>query len=142
MSASTNYYLEPLNPNVIDYGTFSSNNTVYTHLGCVLLRCLLGGLIILSQSYGSKKIKSTWIVLCIIVVIIFTSKYITYSVLNRVVWKTYLRTIIAYSIAGTCLYVNRYDHAGLIIIVDALMGLQSRHMAFIASDISAMDTKK
>jgi hypothetical protein len=142
MSADTNYWLEPLDPNVIDYGTLSSNHNVYTHLGCVVLRCIIGGLIIFSQSYGNKKIKSMWIVLCAIVVIIFTSKYIAFSASNKVVWKTYLRTIITYSIAGACIYVNKYDHAGLLVIVDALMGLQSRHMAFIASNICAMNTKK
>jgi hypothetical protein len=59
-----------------------------------------------------------------------------------VVWKVYLRTIIIYAIVGISIYHDKYNQAGLLVMVDAVMGLQSRHMAFIASHIAEMNQKK
>ena len=47
------------------------------------------------------------------------------------VWKVYLRTVLFYAIVFFLVtkYENKYNNvAGTLIIVDALMGLQSRHM--------------
>lgn len=140
MSSDTNYWAEPLHPSVVDYGNIVPNHNVYTHLGCVLLRCSLGLGIIWSQYDGNTARKRVLIVLCVLVVIVFGTKHIVYTSLDKVVWKSYLRTVLAYSIAIICLHTNRYDHAGLLIISDALMGLQSRHTAFVASHI--MSQKK
>lgn len=142
MNTDTKYWLEPLNSNVIDYGTVYTDHNVYTHLGCVLLRCVLGALIILTPSIGIQKFKKIWLVLCMVVFIIFASKYLSYSAQNKVVWKVYLRPIIIYALAGTCIYNDRFDQAGALFIVDALMGLQSRHSAFVCSHINEMNKKK
>ncbi len=127
-------YLEPLNPIIVDHNTVVRNHNVYTHLGCVLLRCMIGAAII-SSNNGSNDVGMGWVIFCIIVAIIFASKYISYSSKNTVVWKTYLRTVISYSLAGAGIYNGYNKQAGLLVIVDALMGLQSRHMAFVASHI-------
>jgi hypothetical protein len=108
-------------------------HTLYTHLGCVLLRIILGLLIY----YKVKGFKSYTLVsiLCILVITFFGNKvFIT----QNKTWKVYIRTVLFYSIG---LIINSTDYhilkiydkqsrnvAGLIIIFDALMGLQSRHI--------------
>lgn len=141
MSTDTNYWLDPLDPSIVDSGTAYHDHNLYTHLGCVLLRCTIGILIIWSQTFGPQKSKVMWLILCAFVILFFLGKFIAYSAMDRVVWKVYLRTVLSYSIAGFSIYHNRYDHAGLLIIGDALMGLQSRHMAFISSYVNAQSKK-
>lgn len=142
MSSNSNYCLEPLNPNIVDNSTlikstFHKDHNVYTHLGCVLLRCIIGLTLILHISPDiSSDIKRMLMLFCIIIIIIFSYKFIHNANNNIVVWKTYLRTVIAYSASLALIYKNKYDIAGTIIIIDALMGLQSRHMAFISSYIN------
>ena len=65
--------------------------------------------------------------------IIFTTKHV---IKKNPLWKVYLRTVIAYGITGLMIHQQKYDIAGTIIITDALLGLQSRHMAHIASYLS------
>lgn len=108
-------------PEIYRDNTTSKNNTQYTHLGCVLLRIGLGSLIILN------KIPSTIILLiCIVVVLFFLNKFLKL----KNVWKVYLRTILVYTLIGisSIFYKEKYNQlSGLLIIVDSLMGLQSRH---------------
>ncbi len=131
------YWDEPINPKLLDPTTIVKHHTVYTHLGCVLLRCAIGVGLILSQETLStpnhKNIIYLLLALCISVVAFFGSKYIRLIRSNTVVWKAYLRNIIAYSVAGGLIYKKRFDLAGTIMIADALMGTQSRHMAHVMS---------
>lgn len=83
-----------------------------------------------------------WIVLCLGVVIMFAARFAKYSAMDQIVWKVYLRTVVAYATAGTLIYNNKYEYAGLLVIVDALMGLQSRHMAFVSTYIKDMAQDK
>jgi len=131
-----NNWREPLNPSIIDHTTIVKNHNVYTHLGCILLRCFIGTAIILSQD--NKKFQNKWtqnglIIACIITMIVFTTKHFTKK---NPLWKVYLRTVIAYGLTALMIHKNKYDIAGTIIITDALLGLQSRHMAHIASYLS------
>jgi len=142
MSSNSNYCLEPLNPNIADNSTlmkstFHKDHNVFTHLGCVLLRCIIGLTIALNfNSNVDIETKQYLMIFCGIIVLMFSYKFIHNANNNIVVWKTYLRTVIAYTVSLGLIYKNRYDLAGSIIIVDALMGLQSRHMAFISSYIN------
>ena len=131
-----NNWREPLNPNIIDHTTIVKTHNVYTHLGCILLRCFIGTMIILSQDnkrFRNKWIQNGLIIACIITMIIFTTKHV---IKKNPLWKVYLRTVIAYGITGLMIHRQKYDIAGTIIITDALLGLQSRHMAHIASYLS------
>ncbi len=142
------YRAEPLDPVVIDPYTIRHDHTVYTHLGCVLLRCAIGGAMIASHTLADKwpRVERTmfcmWIVLCLGVVIMFAARFAKYSAMDQIVWKVYLRTVVAYATAGTLIYNNKYEYAGLLVIVDALMGLQSRHMAFVSTYIKDMAQDK
>jgi Na+-transporting NADH:ubiquinone oxidoreductase subunit NqrB len=135
----SNYSLELLKSNIVDQNTifkktFHKDHNVYTHLGCVLLRCVIGAIIILHTK--NENTKQILMVFCMIIIIMFASKFINNSNNNIVVWKAYLRPVIAYSAALGLIYNDRYDLSGTIIIVEALMGLQSRHDSFISSYIS------
>ena len=111
----------------------NKRHTLYTHLGCILLRIILGLLIY----YKVKGFKSyTFVsILCILVITFFGNK--VFNTQNKT-WKVYIRTILFYSIS---LIINSTDYhilniynkqsrniTGIIIIIDALMGLQSRHI--------------
>lgn len=54
-----NNWREPINPNIIDHTTIVKTHNVYTHLGCILLRCFIGTTIILSQD--NKRFRNKWI---------------------------------------------------------------------------------
>jgi hypothetical protein len=104
-----------------DNTTIVKEHTQYTHLVCVLIRMTLGSLIILN------KIPSNFIlILSLFVIIVFLNKF--FKLQN--VWKVYMRTVLTYTfvLVFTFLYKEKYNNlSGLLIIVDALMGLQSRH---------------
>ena len=116
---------EPIADAIVDKSLILyPNHTIFTHLGCVALRCTLGVVLMHPQLCRQKRI--AFMLLIGVVILIFGYKYIKQ---NAVVWKTYPRMLIAYSIALHLLYTGRPQYAGLLIIVDALMGVQSRHMA-------------
>ena len=105
-----------------DNTTIVKNHSKYSHLGCVVLRCIIGILVI-------NKIIPTKIllILSLIITIGFTYKY--FKLQN--IWKVFLRTIIVYAIIAILIlkYNDKYTTVyGILIIVDALMGLQSRHI--------------
>lgn len=140
MSEHWKYWKEPIDPNILDRTTIVKDHNVYTHLGCVLLRCAIGISLILSQTNLSStnvdmRIIYLLLSFCAIVVLWFGSKYIRLIKSNTVVWKAYLRNVIAYTVAGGLIYKKRFDLAGTIMIADALMGVQSRHMAHAMSYI-------
>ena len=58
-----------------------------------------------------------------IIILGFSSKFMN----NSNTWKVYLRTVVAYSTALLFTYNDHYNEAGLVVITDALMGIQSRH---------------
>lgn len=111
----------------------NKKHTLYTHLGCVLLRIILGLLIY----YKVKGFKSyTFVSIFYILVIAFFGNKL--FITQNKTWKVYIRTILIYSIS---LIINSTDYhifniyknqsrnvTGLIMIFDALMGLQSRHI--------------
>lgn len=114
-------------------------HTTYTHLGCVLLRVILGLLIYFKVGFF-KHILPLFIIY-IMIIVTFSNKL--YKTKNKT-WKVYIRTILFYSlglIINSIDYltknnnnlINNFDNSnknisGILIIIDALMGLQSRHI--------------
>jgi len=105
-----------------DNTTIIKDHTIKSYIFCVLLRIAIG-LSIITDKLPTKII----IILAVFVVIAFSYKF--YKLPN--VWKVYLRTVLVYFIVLilSLKYNNRYNNiSGTLIIVDALMGLQSRHI--------------
>ena len=131
--------LEPIHNSVIDPTTILyPNHNVFTHLGCVLVRVGLG-LSIMNIGKDSDKNKviskhNTIVVLLTILIIVFLVKRIKMDK-ETFYWKSYIRMLVAYSVALFMVMRKEYSNAGLLVIVDALMGLQSRHSASVASRI-------
>lgn len=111
----------------------NKRHTVYTHLGCVLIRLILGLLIYYKISIFESYNFLTF--LYIFIIIIFGNKLI---ITKNKTWKVYIRTIIFYSLS---LIINSIDHnkyniytkqprniSGLFIMFDAILGMQSRHI--------------
>ena len=81
------------------------------------------GLLIITDNISKNIIQ----LLSFFIVFMFTYKF--FKLPN--VWKVYLRTVLFYAIVFFLVtkYENKYNNvAGTLIIVDALMGLQSRHI--------------
>lgn len=123
---------EPIADIIVDKTTrLYPAHTIYTHLGCVCLRTILG-LFLLNTELGAEA-KTRFIVLFFVILLIFGYKYISFVTHNTVVWKTYPRTLIAYASGLYLIHKNQSRSAGMLVLVDALMGLQSRHTAHVAS---------
>lgn len=105
---------------------------VYAHLGCVMLRCLIG-FYFLFMFAGSVEEKVFFSMLFGFLLIFFLSKFI--CVKNS--WKAYARIVLTLALA--LFILHRADKStarvavGLLLIVDALIGLQSRHTAVLLS---------
>ena len=112
-----------------DNTTIVKNHTIKTYIFCVLFRILLGLLVI-----TNKLRKNLIIIISLSAIIIFLYKYFKLPL----VWKVYLRTILIYTtvliltVLSTRSLNNRDNNynniSGTLIIIDALMGLQSRHI--------------
>lgn len=111
----------------------NKRHTIYTHLGCVLIRLILGLLIYYKISIFKSYKFLTF--LYIIIIIIFGNRLI---ITKNKTWKVFIRTIIFYSLS---LIINSIDYhkyqiynkqtrniSGLFIIFDAILGMQSRHI--------------
>ena len=105
-----------------DKTTIVYPHSLKTHIWCILLRCLIGFGII------TNKIPNLIVILLsLFISISFTLKY--FKLPN--VWKVYERTILVYFIVLllSLVYKDKYNWlSGTLIIVDALMGMQSRHI--------------
>ncbi len=105
-----------------DNTTIVKNHSSYSHLGCVIFRSILG-ILVINKTIPTKIL----LILSLFIAISFTYKYFKL----RNVWKVFSRTIIVYTIIAILIlkYDDKYSTVyGILIIVDALMGLQSRHI--------------
>ena len=118
--------LEILNDCLSDKTTIYKHHTIFTHLFCVVLRIIIGLTLLL---YSHKINKTYLIILCSFLSIGFLIKFINVCTKNINIWKVYLRTAIVYGLSSYFIHSNQYRDAGLLIIIDALMGLQSRHIS-------------
>ena len=105
-----------------DNTTIVKNHTLKTHIFCILLRISIG-LLLITNNIPKNIIQ----ILSLFVIITFTYKFFKIEH----IWKVYLRTVLSYAVVLFLVtkYNDRYYNvAGTIIIIDALMGLQSRHI--------------
>lgn len=136
------FYAEPLNDILVDKTTIVPNHPMVSHLGCVLFRCSLGCIAMLAKpdtiTYTTKVVL---VILSIIICILFGYKYFSNSWNQNPIWKVYMRTTITYAMSAILIMFDKYSEAGMLMTVDSLMGLQSRHMAYAASVIVASEKK-
>lgn len=105
-------------PRLRDYNTLVKNHTKWTHLFCIMIRTILGFYII-----TSPVISNTILYLLLAIVIMFS-----YKLFNTNTWKGYLKTVYAYGLAYKLIEYGYKDYAGLLLIFEALLSLQSRHI--------------
>lgn len=106
--------------NTYYYKTKNKNHPLINYLGCVILRISIG-LLIFNKILPNIVIY----ILSILIIIFFTDKFLN----SPSTWKNYPRTVLVYSILPI-FTKQKTDHnyGGLLIIIDALMGLQSRYI--------------
>ena len=121
-------YVDNMQDNfTIMHGTLHKNHNQYTHLVSVIARIILGMLIY------NNYLSSTWItIIAFSTVIVFGTKFILNEYKNINTWKVYLRTSVIYLLVMITNLTNTSDNAnhlsGTLILLDGLMGLQSRHI--------------
>jgi len=115
---------------LVDKSLVSGIYAPYVYIFCIFLRFILGYLIL------NKKINNIFIyLLSAFVILIFSNKRNKFIKNNIKTWKLYGRTIGAYSLLIIFTYFNinlkqkDYNIGGLIIIIDALLGVESRYIA-------------
>lgn len=113
---------------LVDTTTLVKDHTMYTHLGCVALRCFLGLYFLLKYQQTTEE-NIFFVVLFGALLFFFLFKFIHV----KKTWKVFLRTVITMALAIPLLLGAEKQIAraaiGLLLIVDALMGLQSRYVA-------------
>ena len=110
---------------LIDTTTLIPNHSVYTHYGCVALRCLLG--LYLITRYGGKRVEfASFLAVLGTALALFLYK----SIFAKKTLKLYSRTVLKLTLTLILLLFAEKDAAklvgGTLLIVDAMMGLQSR----------------
>lgn len=153
--------LEPIDNSVVDPTTLRyPNHTVFTHLGCALIRLSLGAAI-LTKQFASKEsdninihinesddifkktyhkikphlTKHTFLVILILsLIILFFIKRLNMKKYD-IYWKSYIRMLLAYSMTLFMIIRKDYSTAGMLVMIDALMGVDSRHSASVATYI-------
>lgn len=113
---------------LIDTTTLIPNHSAYTHFGCVALRCLLG--LYLITRYDGKRVEFASFLAVLGTALAF---FLYKSITAKKTWKVYSRTVLTLTIASILLLFAEKDAAklvgGTLLIVDAMMGLQSRYIA-------------
>jgi hypothetical protein len=110
----------PIPDRLIDKTTIVKNHTVWTHMVCIIIRVTLG-LLVLKNKIQLKN--AQYIGLCVLC--IFMYKYINVSP----IWKVYIRTLIVYTLVSSSIKLElSKETIGILIIVDALLAVQSRHI--------------
>lgn len=129
--STTNAIYGPIPDELQDKGlSYYPNHTMLTHLGCVLLRVVLGIFIINSTD---ERMKSTLIRILFIAIVVFGMKYIYLSTENITLWKFYPRMILSYATAIYLMNNNKFDLAGMLVILDTIIAFQSRHTTSVVT---------
>lgn len=110
--------------------TATKNHSSAVYIFCIIIRIIFGVLV-----YYNKIPTYITYPTSIFLISAFTFKYIRNTQNDTVMWKNYIRCIINYSLVVVFTRFNTgiTNTGGLIIIIDALMGQQSR---FIQSNFS------
>lgn len=124
-----NLRFEPIADEIVDKSlALYPYHTIITHLGCIFIRSAIG--LTLMSKHLQKNTLNTLSIIVLISILLFGFKYLYYIYSNDIIlWKSYPRMLIAYSIALYLMRSNQESLAGVVIIIDALIGLQSRHTA-------------
>lgn len=135
-------YNEPIDDDIVDKAPLLyPNHTVFTHMFCIGIRVLSGvALINMNIAPNSKDCdalalskqqrKKRVILLIAIVLLLFGFKFFNNMIGGtNLIWKTYLRMLVGYVTALYLVLKNRTDLAGILMISDAMMAIQSRHLA-------------
>lgn len=107
-----------ITPRLRDNNTIFKNHSKWTHLVCIFFRSALGFYIISNPQFNEKLL-----LLFIAIILIFSIKLLTTST-----WKGYMKTVYAYTAAYRFATMGLKDYAGLIIIFEAMLSIQSRHI--------------
>lgn len=105
-------------PRLRDEFTIVPNHPMRNHLGCVLLRIALG---LYTLRHGLPPEAALGI----------AAFFALSFCLKPPTWKVYLRTVLVYLLVP----LVPKEVGGALIIVDALMGLQSRHIATLLTSM-------
>lgn len=121
--------LDPIADELLDKSLrLYPRHTVNTHLGCVILRIAMALLLIGCGS--NKNVKNVIIVIIVLSILVFGNKYYQHNIKQKqVYWKGYLRMLVSYSSALALIALKEQKLAGMLIIADGLMGMNSRHTA-------------
>lgn len=119
--------LDPIPDELLDKSlSYYPNHTMLTHLGCVLLRVVIGLFII---NVSDPKTKNILICILVVSIIVFGVKYMKIYNGDTTLWKFYPRMILSYSTAIYLMMKNKQDLAGMLVILDTVIAFQSRHTA-------------
>lgn len=122
---------DPIPDELLDKSlSYYPNHTMLTHLGCVLLRVVLGLFII---NATNPKVKQILLFILILAVIVFGWKYMNIASKDIVLWKFYPRMLVSYSTAIYFILNDKPDLAGMMVILDSLIAFQSRHTTSVAT---------
>lgn len=115
-------------PSLVDTTTLLENHSEYSHFQSAIIRCLLGLYVLLKyEERFWERIVLT--ILLTSLLVFFVYKYI---VINKT-WKVYARVILTLTLAIFLLWFAKKETAkvvvGTLLFVDAMMGIQSRHIA-------------
>jgi hypothetical protein len=113
-------------PNLIDTTTLIPNHSVWAHFGCVSIRVALA--MFLWTKYSPERHRLPVTLLSVSIISLFAYKF-----WNVKSWKVFARVVFTYATVLTILYTVHPDRAstiaGLLVFMDAMMGLQSRFTA-------------
>ena len=134
--------LEPIADELLDKSlVLYPRHTVYTHLGCALLRMAMG-LLLIGWGGSNETIRNVIIVIMILAILVFGKKYKDKIVDGQeTYWKSYPRMLVAYSSALALVKMKEEKLAGLVVMADALMGMNSRHTSSVLSCGIKKETK-
>lgn len=114
--------------NLIDTTTLIPNHSVYGHFFCILIRCLVALFYLMDYDNHYKKLHTLFLGVFVALTVFFVYKYYTTKT-----WKVYARSVLTLVLVLVLLQVVPNDRgktvAGTLLIVDAMMGLQSRYIA-------------
>ena len=114
--------------NLVDPTTVVKNHTMYSHLGCVALRCAIGLFFLVGYQQSAAE-NIFFVSLSGGLLVFFLYKFLRV----KKTWKVFLRIVVTLALSIFLMLTAEKETAGtavgLLLIVDALMGLQSRYAA-------------
>lgn len=114
---------------LVDTTTLIKNHSVYDHYGCVMLRCFLGLYMLLAYDARDAE-RFMFIFLFGSLLAFFVIKATT---MHKKTWKVYARIVLTLTVCLLLLLFAEKETVkyvvGTLLIVDAMMGIQSRYTA-------------